>query len=43
MVTVQRGKSVKITAEPLSQDESSTKLAEFFHKKLEEQQKVKKI
>jgi len=32
---VERGKNVKITALPLSEDKASIKLAEFFHSQLE--------
>ena len=42
MITEHR-KVVKITAEPLSQDENSTKLAAFFHDELEKRQRVKKV
>ncbi len=42
MITEHR-KVVKITAEPLSQDENSTKLAEYFHNELRKRQQVDKV
>ena len=43
MVVVEPRKTVKITAEPLSQDESSTKLAEYFRSELRKRQQVDEV
>lgn len=43
MVIVEQRKTVKITAEPLSQDESASKLSEFFRSELRKRQQVDKV
>ena len=40
MTIVESRKVVKITAEPLSDDESSSKLAEYFRSELKKRQEV---
>ena len=42
MVVVEPRKTVKITAEPLSQDESSIKLGEYFRSELQKKSNIRK-